>query len=55
MSRSKILSEKSKNRLAGELGIKDKVVKDGWGEATSKDCGNIVKKAIDSAIGDEKK
>lgn len=49
MSR-KIMSEDLKQEIAKELGVYDIVQKDGgWGLVSSKDCGNIVTKAIEIA------
>ncbi len=48
MSRSK-MSEKLKYEIAKELGVYDEVSKNGWGNVSSKDCGNIVTKAIEIA------
>lgn len=50
MSRSKgIMSENLKTEIAKELGVDDKVKSEGWGAVSSKDCGNMVKKAIEIA------
>jgi len=50
MARSQIMSEKLKYEIAKELGVYDKVTKEGgWGNVSSKDCGNIVTKAIQIA------
>lgn len=35
--------------IAKELGVYDTVSKYGWGEVKAKDCGNIVRKAIEIA------
>ncbi|HCA70175.1 MAG TPA: small, acid-soluble spore protein, alpha/beta type [Lachnospiraceae bacterium] len=42
-----ILPESDKMEIAKELGVYDKVKTNGWGEVSSKDCGNIVKKALE--------
>ena len=45
-----IMSEGLKEELAKELGVYDQVRKDGgWGNVSSKTCGNIVSKAIEIA------
>lgn len=44
-----VMSEKFKYEIAKELGVYDKVKKEGWGSVSSKDCGNMVKKAIEIA------
>ena len=52
MSRnSKLISENLREEIAKELGVYDQVKKDGgsWGNVSSKDCGNIVSKAIEIA------
>ena len=51
MSRnSKLMSENLKEEIAKELGVYDQVKKDGgWANVSSKDCGNIVSKAIEIA------
>ena len=47
---SKIMSEKLKEEIAKELGVYEQVKQDGgWGNVSSKDCGNIVTKAIEIA------
>jgi small acid-soluble spore protein F (minor alpha/beta-type SASP) len=35
--------------IAKELGVYDTVATEGWGAVSSKNCGNIVKKAIEMA------
>lgn len=51
MSNNKgIMSENLKEEIAKELGVYDQVKKDnGWGNVSSKVCGNIVTKAIEIA------
>ena len=51
MSRnSKLISANLREEIAKELGVYDKVKQDGgWGNVSSKDCGNMVKKAIEIA------
>lgn len=49
MSRRGIMSEELKTEIAKELGVYDTVAREGWGSVTSRDCGNIVKKAIEMA------
>ena len=45
-----IMSEGLKEEIAKELGVYDQVRKDGgWGNVSSKTCGNIVSKAIEIA------
>jgi small acid-soluble spore protein F (minor alpha/beta-type SASP) len=48
MSKNKsVMPESDKMEFAKELGVYDKVKTSGWGAVSSKDCGNIVKKAIE--------
>lgn len=49
MGRHSIMSDKLKYEIAKELGVDDKVRTEGWGSVSSRDCGNIVKKAIEIA------
>jgi small acid-soluble spore protein F (minor alpha/beta-type SASP) len=43
------MSEQLKAEIAKELGVYDRVASEGWGSVSSRDCGNIVKKAIEMA------
>ena len=48
--RRSTMSEALKTEIAKELGVYETVKRDGdWGNVTSKDCGNMVKKAIEIA------
>ncbi|MGR3766408.1 small, acid-soluble spore protein, alpha/beta type [Rossellomorea sp. NS-SX7] len=50
MSRRRgIMSDQLKEELAQELGFYDVVQKDGWGGITSRDAGNMVKRAVELA------
>lgn len=52
MSRnSKLISSALREEIAKELGVYEQVKKDGgsWENVTSRDCGNIVTKAIEIA------
>ncbi len=52
MSRnSKLVSQNLREEIAKELGVYDTVKQDGgsWANVSAKDCGNIVKKAIEIA------
>ena len=52
MSRnSKLISENLREEIAKELGVYDQVKQDGgsWENVSSKQCGNIVTKAIEIA------
>lgn len=44
-----IMSEEFKNELAKDLGFYDTVQRDGWGGITTKDAGNMIKRAIQIA------
>lgn len=47
---SGLMSENLKVEIAKELGVYDQVKQDGgWQNVSSKNCGNIVKKAIEIA------
>lgn len=46
---SKIMSDALKQEIAKELGVFDVVSNDGWGAVSSRDCGNMVKVAIEMA------
>lgn len=43
------MSDALKAEIAKELGVYNTVETDGWGSVSSRDCGNIVKKAIEMA------
>ena len=47
--RNPIMSDKLKEELAEELGVANVVRNDGWGSVSSRDCGNLVKLAIERA------
>ncbi|MBO8158326.1 alpha/beta-type small acid-soluble spore protein [Thermosyntropha sp.] len=50
MSRRKgIMSEQLKYEIARELGVDHIVATEGWGAISSRDCGNMVKMAIQIA------
>ena len=44
-----MMSEELKAEIAKELGVYSTVTSEGWGSVTSRDCGNVVKKAIEMA------
>lgn len=44
-----IMSEKLKVELAKDLGFYDTVQREGWGGITTRDAGNMVKRAIQLA------
>ncbi|GMA50544.1 protein SspF [Alicyclobacillus contaminans] len=44
-----IMSEEFKYELAKELGFYDTVQREGWGGITTRDAGNMVKRAIEIA------
>lgn len=50
MSRRRgIMSDAMKFELARELGVLETVQHDGWGEVSSRNCGNLVRLAIEKA------
>lgn len=50
MSRRRgIMSDTMKFELAKELGVLETVQHDGWGEVSSRNCGNLVRLAIEKA------
>lgn len=44
-----VMSESLKEEIAKELGVYDTVASEGWGSVSSRDCGNMVTKAIEMA------
>lgn len=46
---AKILSDAAKYEIAKELGVANIVQQEGWGGVPSRQCGNIVKKAMEIA------
>ena len=49
MSRRSTMSSGLKQQIAQELGFADTLKQEGFGGVSSKDCGNMVKKAIELA------
>ena len=47
--RKSIMSERLKEEFAKELGVYDTVKDHGWGSVSSRDCGNLVRMAIEKA------
>lgn len=47
--RRTVMSENLKTEIARELGVYDVVQQEGWGSVSSRDCGNMIKKAIEIA------
>ncbi|QIB28227.1 small, acid-soluble spore protein, alpha/beta type [Caloranaerobacter azorensis] len=43
------MSNRLKEEISKQLGLYDIVKKEGWGAVSSRDCGNIVRKAIEIA------
>lgn len=43
------MSDNLKYEIAAELGVLDLVRREGWGSVSSRQCGNLVKKAIERA------
>ncbi len=44
-----MMSENLKQEIAKELGVYDIVKQQGWGAVSSRDCGNMVTRAIEMA------
>jgi len=44
-----VMSEQLKAALAHELGVADTVAREGWGSVSAKNCGSLVKLAIERA------
>lgn len=44
-----LMSEQLKELLAQELGVADLVSREGWGSVPSRECGNLVRLAIQLA------
>ncbi len=44
-----MMSENLKQEIAKELGVYDIVKQSGWGAVSSRDCGNMVTRAIEIA------
>ncbi len=44
-----VMSDNLKYELARELGVDDIVAREGWGGVSSRNCGNLVKLAIERA------
>ncbi|MDI3480629.1 MAG: small acid-soluble spore protein [Tepidanaerobacteraceae bacterium] len=44
-----VMSENLKYELARELGVADTVAREGWGSVSSRNCGNLVRLAIEKA------
>jgi len=49
MSRKSIMPESLRTEIAKELGVYDIVKSQGWQAVSARDCGNMVKKAIEIA------
>lgn len=47
--RRPVISEALKYEIAKDLGVANLVRHEGWGGVTSRQCGNIVRKAIERA------
>ncbi|MHB0886459.1 MAG: small, acid-soluble spore protein, alpha/beta type [Bacillota bacterium] len=44
-----VMSDRLKEELARELGVYDVVAREGWGSVSSKNCGSLVKLAVERA------
>lgn len=49
LGKRSIMNDDLKYEIAKELGVEDKVEREGWGSVSSRDCGNMVRKAIEIA------
>ena len=49
MARNRVMSNHLKEEIAKELGFYEVVERDGWGGITSRDAGNMVKRAVEMA------
>ncbi len=49
MSRHKVMSESLKQEIAKRLDVNEIVAREGWGGVSSRNCGNIVREAIEMA------
>lgn len=47
--RHSVMKESLKEEIARELGVYDEVKANGWGGVSSRNCGNMVTKAIELA------
>ncbi len=47
--RRQVMSDRLKYALAEELGVADTVRREGWGGVSSRNCGNLVRLAIERA------
>jgi len=47
MARRGLMSDRLKEEIARELGVYDVVRENGWGDVSSRNCGNIVRTAIE--------
>ena len=45
----KVMSEQLKQEIAQRLGVNDLVAQQGWGAVASRDCGRMVRTAIEIA------
>lgn len=49
MSNKNTMNEGLKNKIAQDLGVYNTVQNEGWGSVSSRNCGNLVKRAIEIA------
>ncbi|HSO57300.1 MAG TPA: small, acid-soluble spore protein, alpha/beta type [Paenisporosarcina sp.] len=49
MARNRVMSNHLKEEIAKELGFYEVVERDGWGGITSRNAGNMVKRAVEMA------
>lgn len=49
MSKQSVMSDQLKYAIARQMGVGDLVEREGWGSVSSRDCGKIVRTAIEMA------
>lgn len=49
MAKKSVMSDQLKYAIANQMGVGDTVKRDGWGSVSSRDCGKIVRTAIEMA------
>jgi small acid-soluble spore protein F (minor alpha/beta-type SASP) len=49
MAKKSVMSDQLKYAIANQMGVGDTVKREGWGSVSSRDCGKIVRTAIEMA------
>ncbi|MGI5878532.1 MAG: small, acid-soluble spore protein, alpha/beta type [Christensenellales bacterium] len=49
MAKRSVMSEELKYAIAQQIGVDETVKREGWGSVSSRDCGRIVRTAIEMA------